>query len=734
LKYGLKYSILGCSEPFSIESLMKQVFFHQPLILAVRNAVWQNAYEGGNVYFYEKVTEVLTKTYPVKTYGIEEAEWETKLKSVLNSLKNKSVNTDVSGTYYTFSLLCDYLGIKINPRKTEQAEGTRYEYDLRFSDILEELYNETIIDQKIYEEQKRLLAEKGFGDSQLNFTMFYSRGRETPGMANLEIDLKKETARLRYLSDKSKKYSGKPSYVNNNLSVHFTNSRNENEAFLTLTCDTEGGIEKALRLTGLYVSADIHDNNEPISVRVIATKIKSPGRDAILQVPETIALELHNKRLNRNQNSVNPQVLQNVKGSYVGYWFAVRKNVKVIKCTLIINANGSCTLHGAHSQTSEGAIVETNESAGVLRCELSYTSSKWQNNLQMLFDLQTIKKRFIDGVYQGMEPHQHQIMAGRIRFYKLSENEKLPDPEAFLLSELSEKVPDKAEELTNFFWGIPRETPTSRFLQPNHWTFTHLYGQAEENGHETALHINDFNCDFLMFKRDSKRRKINQYPMRIQDGKVNYTLDLDGGRSYSGTAVFISNCLILKVTKRDQKPYQALYLFYVGIRFSSENLYINGVYATYSHSGSPVCGRAVLKVNGKSNDYKPIEIDNDAFQDLDSENGGALNFLAGIENNLIKTGKTYDLYRETDYGPVFFQAACNSSFNDFERARILKYAFDNGFNSYEQLMEGVTGGLKSIFESKILRITAVKDDPTRHLVTILYGRHQKKYFALAATE
>ncbi len=59
----------------------------------------------------------------------------------------------------------------------------------------------------------------------------------------------------------------------------------------------------------------------------------------------------------------------------------------------------------------------------------------------------------------------------------------------------------------------------------------------------------------------------------------------------------------------------------------------------------------------------------------------------------------------------------------------LKYAFDNGFNNYKQLMGAVENNLKSIYNSK--RIVPSKADSKIYEVTIAYGSRPKTYYAIS---
>lgn len=86
------------------------------------------------------------------------------------------------------------------------------------------------------------------------------------------------------------------------------------------------------------------------------------------------------------------------------------------------------------------------------------------------------------------------------------------------------------------------------------------------------------------------------------------------------------------------------------------------------------------------------------------------------------------MFRDIDYATLFFHAACNGAYYDYEKSQMLKYAFDNGFNSYEKLVEAANGGLKSLFDHKILNIVPSTDDPKKFEVTLFYEQRPKTAF------
>jgi hypothetical protein len=690
---------------------VNKVFITKDIIKRLRDKLWGKVHDGHyKKTNYTNVTKQLADKFPGGT------DIQAKITWCLKAFKDKKGVSLDSEAYETFIVICNELGVPV----VKLAEGV---YDMSPEQIVTKLWEKFVILEEHYKGQQEVWKTKTESDDPfpIKYTGYYSRGGETPDVSLLRLDKNMHKGQLYFEEDDI--HEATVSIIGNHyVFVKLENTKTNYDSLITLKAQRVSGKGDIEMLLGYYCTVLTLDPGGPAAGKMIfergdnylAAKIKFP--------PEYKAQLMHERLFHKPSD--NNLALSSIIGNYEGYWFlADDDGLFLRKIAIGIEEDGTCVMIDKNKHEFYGHVLLANEKDHVIKLgfDMRPDSEVFDFRSQMTFELRTIKDGHLDGVYSGQREHWGKVMAGKIRIYATKTPLKDIDLDQINFNDIDTVNKNREKDVMDFFWGIPTGRYSSDFIQPNLLTFDRWFNKfiLKDN------RVTDYKGKYLLFRQDSTENQVNQYQVTIHaDRSVTGTLRLDKESQpikYSGTASAMLDCLMLNIHLKNNQPYDALYIHFIGPEKRKVHQYFTGVFATIGDVGAPLCGRSVLMPVKEHGNEEPIRFGSKEHSEKDKKFAGLLQFLTGRENNLIKTAnKVNHLSRQIQYGDVFFGFACSPRLDQGKRIRFLKYAFEHGFNDLDfledQMQQG--GALHFLKQQQWLSIHKTKEDEHQFTIKI----------------
>ncbi|MDP9078816.1 MAG: hypothetical protein M3O71_15410 [Bacteroidota bacterium] len=699
---------------------MTLIVFNSEIIYVVRDAVWKVADpEEKPGQLNGNVARKIAAKYPV------DGDINVKLASCFKVLPGKKGASAKSEAYRTFINLCNFLGAKI----VRNGDG----YIRTPLEVIDRLLEMGIINEDMHARQK----EKWNVNGALQvgyYACYYSRGNAAPDVAWLYVNFKELTATLKFFRDIDSTHKGNVRIEPPNVFITLENDSNHYQSLLSVMPTRIGPISEAVEFDGFYCSALDKDKGKPVAgrIKIIKKKPEERYQAAEREIPALIAKELYFERLIFRDPPVSQSMLDFYKGVYEGFWFwFINNQIEIRRYILDIREDGRCVMTDEKGVEIPGQILQLSEDNFVLKCGFDAKEDTFNFRFQLFFDIEERKSSLIDGVFSGQRMNAG-LISGKTRLYAaispLDKNAK----KRWTIEELRAEMPDRAEDIIQFFYGMPNSSDIVNVIQPNFEIFNK--GQRSNDNLLASLPgaSPEYDGDYILHKLDYTKKWVDRYDLKISENSVLYTLknkeDDTVGYKYQGIATFYKNCLMLNILSRNNTPHNALYSFHIGAQKSSLKKYYSGVYATMNSEGATICGRAVLKVVTKPADSAPVLINSEEYYQLDKTNLGLMKFLTGPENNLIKPERSENKFaRNIDYSEVFFSYACNSQAGESKQILYIKYALEQGFTDAGRLRNELKPGKKLQSLTESIRVDDIKnEDSTEYTQVIIFDETGKE--------
>lgn len=444
---------------------MKKISILQKIIRSVRNKVWDKACPNLPKKNYDKAVEAL------KDYFAADTDIEVKIKSYLKGFNKKTVTTGVE-VYETFTILCRYLDVPVEPA------GKKGEYTLSPPQIIKKLYELNIISQQLYEEQLKNWPADMREQEYHYYACYYSKGHKPPQAAWLKINDEWDYAWLEFFNADHPMHEGKIDTVHANAFISLKNGFHGTVSLLSLVPDiTVSKLRDAERFRGFYCSALTEKKGAPVAGKIIIVKKNAEEHDSIAsgEIEPKIRIELFHERLKIAEPVISSAWLEPFTGTYIAYRFLLMSSgFQIRQFSMEIRPDGTCEVGEANKNAIHGYVLHINKSRTALKLGFDRVEGDYNFRVNMILDIQGGIKNFYDGVYSGQRPGGNMLMAGKVRLYKSDVPADSITKEDIVLSDW-QRLGERGKEIVDFFWGADAKLSSSNFVHPNLKIFRELY-------------------------------------------------------------------------------------------------------------------------------------------------------------------------------------------------------------------------------------------------------------------